>query len=354
MKSPFEIVWRVPRFAGFALKKPGLPLKVFDHYARATLGKQQQIRAIEYAVTYDCQASCEKCSALKMHDESKQRLNPAELRQLGDDCHRLGTYEVNLTGGEPLLADDLEDIVTCFHPGSTFIGINTNGMLLDRQRVISLRDAGVDLIKISLDSPLAEEHDASRGIEGLHQHIFEVLRMVREIRGIRGHLCMVTTREAIEADKVRQTLELAKAHDATLGIVFPAAIGGWSRQHEVLLDTHHRQALSSLSKDPAVFLQGNVGKGDFVCPCGTTEIYITCYGDVIPCPFIQIAFGNVREEGFDSIYRRMSNWKTKESNGRMCSSAEDRVFVDKFVDPIASCELTPVRYEEHPSIKKED
>ena len=216
---------------------------------------------------------------------------------------------------------------------------------------MSLRDAGVDLLKISLDSPVPAEHDKSRGIDGLYHHIVEVLCHVRRVRGIRGHLCMVTTREAIERGQVQQVLDLVHAHDATLGIVLPAAIGGWSHQHEVLLDPQHRRALERFGDDPAVFLQGNVGAGTFACPCGTREIYITCHGDVIPCPFIQIAFGNVANEPFEQIYQRMASWKSTENKNPVCSSAEDPEFRKEYVDPLDAFDHSPVHFSDHPAWK---
>ena len=352
MKSPFEILYRLPRFAGFLVKKPAFPLRVAEHHLRLARGQGPLIRAIEYAVTYDCQASCAKCSAAHMRDGARPLLTSQQLRALGDDCHRLGAYEVNLTGGEPLLQDDLEEVVDTFNPRSTFIGVNTNGKLLSRRRIISLRDAGVDLLKISLDSPVAREHDASRGIKGLFDHVMNMLRQIREIRGIRGHICMVSTREAIESGKVQQVLDIAKDSHATLGIVLPAAIGGWTRKHEVLLQSRHRRLLDRFSTDPDVFLQGNVGQRAFVCPCGTTEIYINCYGDVIPCPFIQIAFGNVRSEGFASIYHRMAAWKKDAGGQPVCSSAEDPQFFDRYIQPMADSTESPVPYQEHPEWKK--
>ncbi len=351
MKSPFEILYRLPKFAGFLVKKPAFPIKVAEHHARKARGQGPLIQAIEYAVTYDCQATCSKCSSVHMRDGARPLLNNEQIRQLGDDCHRLGAYEVNLTGGEPLMLSDLEEMVDYFNPRSTFIGINTNGKLLSRRRIISLRDAGVDLLKISLDSPVAEEHDESRGIEGLYDHIMDMLRVAREIRGIRGHLCMVATREAIEAGQVQQVLDIAKTNNATLGIVLPAAIGGWNRKHEVLLESQHRRLLDRFSTDPSVFLQGNVGQREFICPCGTSEIYINCYGDVIPCPFIQIAFGNVRDESFNSIYQRMASWKKNEKQP-VCSSAEDPEFYDKYVQPANELKDSPVHYSEHPEWKK--
>jgi MoaA/NifB/PqqE/SkfB family radical SAM enzyme len=353
MKRPIDILRRMPKFGGFLVKKPDFGRRVLAHHAREKLVGGHWIRAIEYAVTYRCQATCDKCSAVKMLDTSRDTLTLPQIRTLADDCYRLGTYEVNFTGGEPLLDNGLEDLITEFHPSSTFIGINTNGALLDRRRILSLRDAGADLLKISIDSPVDCEHDLSRGIDGLYDHVMDVFRMAREIRGIRAHGCIVATRDAVASGKVARTLETVKALDGTLGVVFPSATGGWSQKHEVLLDGDTRAALDQMSSDPDVFVQGNVGKGEFRCPCGTREIYISCYGDVIPCPFIQIAFGNVTEERFDSIYRRMAEWKSCERQD-VCSSAEDPAFVDRYVDPIAERPTTPVDYREHPAWKGDE
>jgi len=353
MKRPIDILRRLPKFSGFLVKKPRFALHAANTMTRMRFG-QKLITAVEYAVTYNCQAHCEKCSAKKMHDPSRQRLTDEQIKQVADDVYRLGAYEINLTGGEPLLEKRLEDIITYFHPSSSFIGINTNGALLDRPRILSLKEAGADLFKISIDSPVAAEHDASRGIDGLYEHIFEMLRVIDEISGVRGHLCMVTTREQIEAGKVSQAVELAKQYNASFGFVFPSVAGGWSRQHEVLIEAHHREQLAQWANDPAVFLQGNLGKGDFLCPCGTSEIYVTCYGDVIPCPFIQIAFGNVGEEPFPKIYHRMINWKEFKKDSHMCRGAEDMDFIKRYSDPLHDREHLPVRYGNHPNIAADD
>jgi len=353
MKRPADILLRIPRFAYFLVKKPGFSRKVMDHHLRAKVNGSPMIRAIEYGVTYTCQASCDKCSAAKMLDTSRDELSFEQVRLLADDCYRLGTYEVNFTGGEPLLSRDLEQLIPLFHPDSTFIGINTNGALLDQRRIRSLRDAGADLLKISLDSPVGCEHDDSRGIEGLYDHVIDVLKMTREIRGIRAHVCIVASRDVVQSGKLERSLELVKRHDATLGIIFPAATGGWSRRHEVLLDSASRASLARIAHDRAVFLQGNLGDGQFLCPCGTREIYISCYGDVIPCPFIQIAFGNVKQERFDTIFRRMAAWKSNERRD-VCSSAEDPEFLERYVDSIADRPHNPVDFRDHPAWKDED
>lgn len=352
MKRPWEILLRMPKFAGFIVKKPKLATNILKHLANEKFTDKPMIRAIEYGVTYNCQASCDKCSAAFMKDDSKSKLSMEQIRQLGDDCYKLGNYEANFTGGEPLLEKNLEEIISYFHPESTFIGINTNGALLDRKRILSLKEAGADVLKISIDSPDPKEHDKCRGIEGLFNHIVEVLEITREIPGIRAHICVVTTKELLSSGKAAKLVEFAKIHEATLGIVLPAATGKWIKKHEVLIDGNDRAVLENLGKDKDVFLQGNIGNSRFVCPCGTTEIYITCYGEIIPCPFIQISFGNVNDESFKNIYYRMAGWKGRVHNAPVCASAEDPEFRKKYIDPISEFKHNPVPFEKLPPWKK--
>lgn len=354
MKDPVDILWRLPRFAGFLRKKPRLALQAARYQVRRREGGPTAVRAVEYAVTYECQARCAKCSATRLAAGSGPPLSEEGERLFGEACHALGVYEVNFTGGEPLLRPDLEEVAARFHPESTFLGINTNGERLDRRRVLSLREAGIDLVKISLDSPVPEDHDRSRGLPGLFDHIIDILKFITKIRGIRGHICMVTTREAIAAGQVHRMLALAHSLDATLGLVLPAAIGGWSRRHEVLLTASHRRSLDALSSDPAVFVQGNIGQRGFVCPCGTEEIYITRAGEVIPCPFIQISFGSLRDEPLERIVSRMARWKRGAGDGRVCSSTEDPAFRARYLEPLHDQPNAPLCYRDHPAFKGSD
>jgi len=354
MKRPFDLLRRVPRFGVILLKKPRFGLHGLAHMARSSLKGEYVIQALEYAVDMDCQASCEKCSCRKMKEPGRKKLTLDQIRRLGDDAYRLGAYEVNLTGGEPTLAKNLEEIVGCFHPKSTFIGLNTNGALLDRSRILGLKKAGVDFFKISIDSPIPAEHDALRGIPGLFDHILSVLRIIAETPGVLAHLCLTTTREQIESGNVEKAVALAREYRATIGFVFPSPVGGWGADHDVLLEPHHRRVLNRLSKHSWVVLHGNLGDQNFLCPCGTKEIYVSCYGDVLPCPFIQIAFGNVADESFESIIRRMSGWSVFQKPSAVCRASEDPEFIERFGDPLEKYQQLPLSYDKHPNIDPDE
>ncbi len=326
-KNPFQIVKQVPGFADHLRRKPLLATSVLRQRALKAWRKRrglETLAGIEYAVTYACQATCEHCSATSLHDPERERdrLDLDEVRRLARQAIALGAYEVNLTGGEPTLLKNLEDLVSCFSPERTFIGVNTNGMLIDRHRVMDLWDAGVDLLKMSLDSDDIEAHDSNRGMPGCYEHVLDVLDMVREIPGIRGHICSVGTAEVIRSGAAERLVKLAEEHDATIGFTLPAAVGRWGGHYELMLEPDDLGELRDVCKHPRAFFQGSVGLQAFACPAGRDEVYVSPYGDVLPCPFVQRSFGSVRDESLDSIFTRMGTATELAGQESLCLAGE--------------------------------
>jgi MoaA/NifB/PqqE/SkfB family radical SAM enzyme len=326
-RNPFVVVLQNPGFVGTLLRKPRLAASVLRHrwlaWSRARRGLNT-LSSIEFALTYACQASCEHCSAASLHDveQERNRLDLDELRRHARSAFDLGVYEVNLTGGEPTLLKNLEEIVGCFRPERTFIGVNTNGMLLDEARVRRLRDAGVDLLKISLDSPDPEVHDGNRGLPGNHAHVLELLDVIRRTGGIRGHLCSVGTAELIRSGGAARLVELAAERGATIGFTLPAAVGRWGGSYHLMLEGEDLEALRTVCRQPHAFFQGSVGLSTFQCPAARDEVYVSPYGDVLPCPFVQRSFGNLRDEDFPAIHARMGRATELAGDSSLCLAGE--------------------------------
>ena len=82
---------------------------------------------------------------------------------------------ITLTGGEPLLRDDLEEIVELFDDRSCLI-VGTTGDGLSAERAKRLRSRGVFGIGISLDSTDEQEHDRLRGMKGAFRTALSALQ----------------------------------------------------------------------------------------------------------------------------------------------------------------------------------
>ncbi|GEM_PF-1474171 len=326
-KNPFRIVRQVPGFTETLARKPRLAVSVLKSIAvrkaRARMGLPS-LSALEYAATYACQATCGHCSAagLTDHARERERLETWEVQSIAKEAFALGVYEVNITGGEPSLRKDLPDLVQCFAPERTFIGLNSNGDLLDFEAVRTLRDAGVDLLKLSLDSHIPEVHDAGRGLPGNHAHVVDLLDMTADLFGMRGHICTVGSSEAIRSGAAAALIKLAEDHDATIGFTLPVAVGRWGGQYEMMLPDEDLDALRGLCDHPRAFFQGSVGTASFACPAGRTEIYVTADGDVLPCPFIQRSFGNVRKKRLEPITQDILRAVERAGGGSLCLAGE--------------------------------
>jgi len=119
--------------------------------------------AISFEITHACNANCRHCHLGGPFEE-----NRATARDYGRICRELKPVIAQLSGGEPLLRRDLDDIVREFRVPNRppYIVITTNAARLTAQRYAQLRQAGVDEFSISLDYP-DERHDDFRGIPGL-------------------------------------------------------------------------------------------------------------------------------------------------------------------------------------------
>ena len=119
---------------------------------------------VSFEVTHSCCADCVHCD--------KGGIKPDRAHMTLDDYRRVSEElkpgVCQMSGGEPLLRDDLEDIIRAVKrpSGLPMVVCVSNSWLMTEERYLSLRDAGVSLFSISLDFP-DERHDDFRRIPGL-------------------------------------------------------------------------------------------------------------------------------------------------------------------------------------------
>lgn len=162
-----------------------------------------------FAVTNNCNLRCSYCNFPYL---DRRQLTLEQIETLFDRLHRLGVRRLGLVGGEPLLRDDLADIVASAKRHEMFVTLNTNLTLAER-RPDAL--AKVDLIFTSLDGD-ESQHNANRG-----QRAFAgVLNAVGELRR-RGKkvvlICVVTANNLDAVDWL-----LATANELDVEVHFQA------------------------------------------------------------------------------------------------------------------------------------
>jgi len=122
---------------------------------------------VSFEITHNCTANCRHCDKGAKVDD-----HPLTAEEYGRICKDLNPTLVQIAGGEPLLRDDLADIVRALHRPNhpPVIAVVTNGSLLTKDRYLELREAGVHQFSISIDFPDAR-HDSFRRVPGLFEHL---------------------------------------------------------------------------------------------------------------------------------------------------------------------------------------
>ena len=127
---------------------------------------------LSFEVTLSCVARCKHCDT-GGYKPNEQRLAPEEFTKY---VKELKPAAVQLSGGEPLLREDLPDVARAVKNGSSmpYLIVVSNAYLLNEQRYLELREAGADRFSISLDFP-DERHDEFRRLPGLYAHLEKLI-----------------------------------------------------------------------------------------------------------------------------------------------------------------------------------
>lgn len=133
-------------------------------------------RGITVFVTGRCDLQCRHCEKGAPHRGAAE-LPLGEVLRLIDLAHRL-RVGLLLTGGEPCLHTGFREILEHACRNGVPLELNTNGYALADAdaSLIGLLNASVELLRVSLDSADAAEHDAARGVTGSHARALRTLR----------------------------------------------------------------------------------------------------------------------------------------------------------------------------------
>jgi radical SAM protein with 4Fe4S-binding SPASM domain len=117
-------------------------------------------RTCIWEITRRCNLRCIHCEN-QCGEISSRELPPERLRMVARDLVQLGCREVHVTGGEPLMHPDWDNLCRDFAEIGLRTSLITNGTLLDQARLDRAIDAGVGALGISLDG-LQATHDSIR------------------------------------------------------------------------------------------------------------------------------------------------------------------------------------------------
>jgi len=257
------------------------------------------------APTYRCQCNCAPCYADVKGRKNVGEMPTEELKAEIDQIKALGAIHLNLTGGEPLLREDIVSLVAHAHDIGLITRISTNGDLLTRDRVAELRRAGLNQCGIAVDDADPDIHDRLRGLPGLFDRAVLGFRFLHEY-GIESRLMTYACHNNVPQG-LERILELAKQLQVkSVHINFPYASGRWAESFDEMFsedDMDRLRKLQGFMSYPLVLLEFPTPEA--LCLAARKSIiYVNTSGEVTPCPMVPYAIGNLRDEPLTAIWKR--------------------------------------------------
>jgi MoaA/NifB/PqqE/SkfB family radical SAM enzyme len=308
----------------------GLPLSGKLRYATSTLlGETLRtrifstfgLRLVEISLTDRCQCRCGHCFAATQEPLSeKAELTILEIKELIDDISKLKVSEVCFSGGEPLLRNDILDIVSHAHQRGLVVRLITNGILLDKQMVLDLKRGGINWCSVSIDNPKAEAHDAFRRYSGCYKKAIEGLELLVKYK-VPCSIITVARKELIYSGELNEIVKIGRQLGVTVvRINFPVPIGRFVNQGNETLKLEERESVRELLRYGNVVME-SPSEGT-TCTAAVTKVNILPNGDVTPCVFVPLSYGNIRENTFFEIWTSMAEYNKEFKVNGHCSMCD--------------------------------
>ena len=287
--------------------------------------KKHPLIDLFWECTLTCNAKCKHCgsSAEKKKYDGELSTNEikAAFKQIADDFDA-GKILINVTGGEPLVRQDLCEVMEYatntlgFHWGMT-----TNGILLNNENILKLKAANMETISVSIDG-LEEIHDKFRGVQGSYKTIINNIKKLKEADFVK-HIQVTTV---FHKDNITQLEELYNIMlDLNLDswrLVSMDPIGRANENEDLLLDgkdikklldfikAKNNKKKLELSYGCPGFLgleyERDVRRGYFYCRTGINVASILYNGDLFVCPNVpkrkELIQGNIRTDNFKDVW----------------------------------------------------
>ncbi len=323
------------KFIKMNLYVPVFPSEAFFKAGKKVYISDQKMPCISVllSVTSACRYDCEHCYQKldKGHD-----VDINLLCEIAAKLDRMGVSFFNIEGGEPFLVyDKLKKLCQSISAGE--IWINSTGDGMTPERLAELKSIGVRGFMFSLHSADPEKingfmrnakayENLTNGIEMSHKAGLEVA----------ANTCIV--RDDYFNGTFEKILDLAKGLGVTIiQLIKPKPSGGWlgseisyfsEEDLRQIEEKVHKYNNKKAYRDyPFISAQIVDERSDmFGCTAGGTDrFYINAKGDVQPCEFLNISYGNIKDEEFDEIYARMRKSFEKAGDRWLCESCSKQI-----------------------------
>ncbi|NOQ63551.1 MAG: pyrroloquinoline quinone biosynthesis protein PqqE [Methyloprofundus sp.] len=244
-------------------------------------------------LTYKCPLQCPYCSNPLDYAKHSDEISTEDWKQVLSQARKMGAVQLGFSGGEPLTRPDLPELVKHARDLGYYSNLITSGYGLDEEKIIELKEAGLDHIQVSIQASSKDLNDHLAGTKSF-EHKQEVARLVKK-HGYPMVLCVVIHRENIH--QMPEILAMAEELGADYLELANTQYYGWAHANrDQLLPTQEQfEKAEKIAQDFKKTVEGKM-KIYYVVPdfyenrpkaCmngwGTTFLTIAPDGVALPC-----------------------------------------------------------------------
>ena len=290
------------------------------------------LKWLAWEITLKCNLKCVHCRSSYFMASNHGAFSLDEAYKFLDDLSTFASPSIVLTGGEPLLRDDVFDIAKYGTSKNFRMCMATNGVLVNDEISMKIKDSGIKIVSLSLDGSNSKIHDDFRGVSGAFNGIINAASLFNKY-GIPFIINSSFTKR--NQGDIKNVYKLAKSLGATAWYMFLIVPTGRGEElmkelvakedYEEILNWHYEMEQSendmlvrptcapqyyriwhdrsknegkSTERRSLKFSTGG-GKG---CVAGQSICFINSSGDVYPCSYFPVSAGNVFKESFKDIW----------------------------------------------------
>jgi len=183
-----------------------------------------------------CNLTCKHCYSISADKDFPGELSTEQVFEVMDDLKAFHVPVLILSGGEPLLRPDIFEISKRAKDMGFYVGLSTNGTMIDESNIDDIAAIGYDYVGISIDG-IKETHDKFRRLDGAYDLSMKGIRLCREAGikvGMRFTLTMDNAHELPELLNIMEEEQIDKFYLSHLNY---AGRGNKNRKDDVVHQT---------------------------------------------------------------------------------------------------------------------
>ena len=308
---------------------PPIPGKVFNRLIRAevscAMGKYVP-ETVSIEITRECKCNCEHCTV----SEGEGEMTTGQIKAMIDQALDMGAFIITFTEGDPLLRDDIFELVEYVDKDKAIVNIFTPGTEMTPEKAARLKDAGLHNLLISIYSTDPAKHDQTRRLEGAYNWAVNAIRMGLDA----GLLVTMNTHASPERmHELPGIYELASelgVHEFSIWESVAKRLGDpviSEENRQVLLDMHHTH--NQPGPGPRIFTSSMFESEMLGCMAGRRWAHICVDGGVKACPYMPFEFGNALEEnGLQAAWKTIRSLEDFKERRNLCMMQDPKFLIN--------------------------